>query len=201
MCTRTVSSFLGNAHATDGASFPATTNRRAETYNHKEHATKKCVKSEHFIYLLEKGESMSMQEFEQEEQEQPGQSTYQADYRGSYEAEQQKIHPDGGQRQGNALHIVAIVLSSLGFAFSVVGIVGSAIVLHAAQSIDGPAAHPELIAGGVLGLVSSILALLVFVAIFVVAIVLLAIKSILRRGAGRMSLHSRSIGSLGNLGW
>jgi uncharacterized membrane protein YhaH (DUF805 family) len=143
---------------------------------------------------------MSMQEFEQEEQGQPVQSVYREGYTGDYEAEQQKIHPYEGQRQGSALHIVAIVLSSIGFAFSVVGIVGSAIVLQVVQSRGDLMAYPALIAGGVLGLVSSILAMLVFIAIFVVAIVLLARRIALRRASGRASSRRRNIGSLGNLG-
>src|SRR5258707_10892826 len=148
---------------------------------------------------------MSMQEFEQEEQGQaPGQSEYRAGYMGSYETEQQKIHPYGEQRQNSALHIVAIILSSIGFSFSIVGIVGSAIVLHFARNATGLGDYSkligdysQLIAGGVLGLVSSIMATLVFLAIFVVAIVLLARRVALRRGIGRASLRRRSLGNLG----
>lgn len=144
---------------------------------------------------------MSMQEFEREEQEKSEQGAYRVGYVGSYEAERQKIHPGEGQGQSSALHIVAIVLSSVGFVFSIPGVVGSAIVLQAAQSGIGFQAHPAIIAGGVLGLVSSILAMLVFIAIFIVAVVLLARRIALKRGAGRNASRSRSIGSLGNLGW
>ena len=140
---------------------------------------------------------MSMQEFEQEEQEKSEQSAYQANYMGSYEAERQKIHPGEAQRQGIALHIVAIVLSSIGFVFSILGVVGAAIVLQTAQIGGNAEAHPALIVGGVLGLVGSILAMLVFIAIFVVAVVLLARRSILRRGSGSISSRSRSFGCLG----
>ena|SRR5579883_2596370 len=144
---------------------------------------------------------MSMQEFEQEEQEKSEQGAYQVGYMGSYEAERQKIHPVEGQGQGIALHIVAIVLSSLGFVFSILGVIGSALVLQAAQSGENFEAHPPLLAGGVLGLIGSLLTMLIFIAIFVVAIVLLARRIALRRGGGHSASRSRSIGSLGNLGW
>lgn len=141
---------------------------------------------------------MSMQEFEQEEQGQAGQSAYQADYMGDYKAEQQKIHPYEGQRQSNALHIVAIVLSSIGFAFSIMGVVGSSLVLQWAQSGVFPT---EFTVGGGLGLASSIVAMLIFIAIFVVAIISLALRAVRRRGFGRFSSRGRNIGGLGNRGW
>jgi hypothetical protein len=113
---------------------------------------------------------------------------YRAEYSGGYEPEpeqQQKIYPQAESEQrgaGTLLGIVAILLSSLGFFLTLAGIVGSAIVLKFANG------QQALVAGGVIGLVSSILALLVFVAIFVVAVVVLArpyvIRS-LRRSPGR----------------
>ncbi len=141
---------------------------------------------------------MSMQEFEYKEQATQEPSEYQGSYVGSYEMEQQKIQPRGRQGQGSALHIVAIVLSSIGFGFSVVGVVGSALVLVNAHAVQGLLEFRELVAGGVLGLVSSILALLVFAAIFVVALVLLARRMALRRGLGSTSLRRKN---MGNRGW
>src|SRR5581483_5529381 len=121
---------------------------------------------------------MGMQEFEQEEQEKSEQRAYQ--YMGSYETERQKIYPGEAHRESIALHIVAIVLSSIGFVFSILGIVGAAIVFQTARIGGNAEVHPALVAGGVLGLVGSILSMLVFIAIFVVAIVLLARRIILR---------------------
>jgi hypothetical protein len=74
-------------------------------------------------------------------------------------------------------------LSSLGFFLTLAGIVGSALVLKFANG------QQTLLAGGAIGLVSSILALLVFVAIFVVAVVALARPYVvrrLRRSRGRL---------------
>src|SRR6266436_2443068 len=71
-----------------------------------------------------------------------------------------------------------IILSSIGFFFTVAGIVGSAIVLKYAHG------QQEILAGGVIGLVSSIVVLLVCVAIFVIAVVALAIRT--GRVRGRM---------------
>jgi hypothetical protein len=105
---------------------------------------------------------------------------YRADYPGSYEPErQQKVYPqeEPGLR-GTALSIFAIILSSIGFFFTVAGIVGSAIVLKYAHG------QQEILAGGVIGLVSSIVVLLVCVAIFVIAVVALAIRT--GRVRGRM---------------
>jgi hypothetical protein len=99
---------------------------------------------------------------------------YRAEYPGRYEKEpeqQQKIYPqpESGQRgTGTMPGIVAILLSSLGFFVTLAGIVASAIVLKYANG------QQALLAGGVIGLVSSILVLLMFVAIFVVAVVALA---------------------------
>ena len=139
---------------------------------------------------------MSMQEHEQEWQESQGQSAYQGGY-GSYEIEQQKIHPYGPQqKQGYVFHILMIVISSLGFVFTVMTLIASAIVL---RSADG---SQPLIFGGVLGLVSSILAMLTCIAIFVLAIVFLAVAVARRRRAmSQNRARGKSLGSLGNLGW
>ena len=109
---------------------------------------------------------------------------YRAEYQGRYEPEseqQQKIYPQAESQQrgaGTLLGIVAILLSSFGFFFALAGIIGSAIVLKFSNGQQG------VVAGGVIGLVSSILALLVFVAIFVVAIIVLAVR--LRGSRGRI---------------
>lgn len=103
---------------------------------------------------------------------------YRAEYPGRYEPEpEQKIYPQSEPEQRGArtlLGIVAILLSSLGFFITLAGIVGSAVVLKFANG------QQALIAGGVTGLVSSILALLVFVAIFAVAVVALARPYVVR---------------------
>ena len=105
---------------------------------------------------------------------------YRAEYPGRYGPEpeqQQKIYPQAETEQrgvGTLLGIVAILLSSLGFFLTLAGIIGSAIVLKFANGTQG------VIAGGVIGLVSSILALLVFVAMFVVAVVALARPYVMR---------------------
>lgn len=113
---------------------------------------------------------------------------YRAEYPGRYEPEpeqQQKIYPQAESEQrgaGTFLGIVAVLLSSLGFFITLAGIVGSAVVLKFANG------QQALVAGGAIGLVSSILALLVFVAIFVVAVVALARPYVvrgLRRSRGR----------------
>jgi hypothetical protein len=123
-----------------------------------------------------------MQEFEQESQEEQEQSGYQTSYAENYQSEQRKIQPYEQQRQGYALHIVAIVLSAIGFCLSIVGIVGATLVLQAARYSVGFLAGRMFIVGGVLALVSSILVIFVFIAIFVVALVLLARRVALRRG-------------------
>ena len=103
---------------------------------------------------------------------------YRAEYPGRFEPEQQqKIYPQPESRQrgtGTMPGIVAILLSSLGFFVTLAGIVASAIVLKYANG------QQALLAGGVIGLVSSILVLLMFVAIFVVAVVALARPYIVR---------------------
>ncbi len=102
------------------------------------------------------------------------------DYPGGYESEQQqKIYPQQERwLDGTALSIFAIIMSSIGFFLTVAGIVGSAIVLKYANG------QREILAGGVIGLVSSVLVLLVCVAIFVIAVIALAIRT--RRVHGRM---------------
>jgi hypothetical protein len=91
--------------------------------------------------------------------------------------------------QGRTLGILAIILAAIGFFPAVAGIVGSAIVLEYTQG------QPEVLAGGVIGLVSSIIVMLVFVALFVIAVVALARPYLIRgRGTapGRSSLRGKS---------
>ena len=94
-------------------------------------------------------------------------------YSGGYESEQkQKIYPQEERwLNGTTLGIFAIILSSIGFFLTVAGIVASAIVLqfgHGQQAI---------LAGGIIGLLSPIGAMLMCVAIFVIAVVTLALRS------------------------
>jgi hypothetical protein len=112
---------------------------------------------------------------------------YRAEYPGMNESEpEQKIYPQDEPEQrgsGTLLGIAAILLSSLGFFITLAGIVGSAVVLKFANG------QQALVAGGVIGLVSAILALLVFVAIFVIAVVALArpyVAKGLKRPRGRL---------------
>lgn len=81
-------------------------------------------------------------------------------------AQEQKIYPQEtfGSRV-SVLSILAIVFSSIGFGPAIVGIVGSGLVL---SHRDG---SPYLLTGGILGLVGSIIALLLFVTIFVLSVV------------------------------
>jgi hypothetical protein len=135
---------------------------------------------------------MRMQEPEQGQQSgqewQAGQdSEYRAGYAGEYEAEQ-KIYPrDERRMQGRTLGILAIILAAIGFFPAVAGIVGSALVLEYAQ---GPAV---ILVGGVIGLVSSIIVMLVFVVLFVIAVFALA-RPYLIRGRGTAPGRSSSRG-------
>ena len=100
-------------------------------------------------------------------------------YSGGYESEQkQKIYPQEERwLNGTALGIFAIILSSIGFFLTVAGIVASAIVLQFANG------RQAVLVGGVIGLLSSIGAMLICVAIFVIAVVTLALRT--RRVRGR----------------
>jgi hypothetical protein len=126
---------------------------------------------------------MRMQEPEQGQQSgqewQTGQG-YSGDsinYSAGYESEQ-KIYPQEERwLNGTALGIFAIILSSIGFFLTVAGIVASAIVLQFANG------RQVVLVGGVIGLLSSIGAMLMCVAIFVIAVVTLALRT--RRVRGR----------------
>ena len=81
-------------------------------------------------------------------------------------AQGQKIYPqETRESRVNVLNIFTIIFSSIGFGPSIVGIVGSALVL---SNRDG---SQVLLTGGILGLVGSIVALLLFVTIFVLSLV------------------------------
>ena len=122
---------------------------------------------------------MRMQEPEQGQQSrQEGQISqgYSGDsihYSEDYESEQkQKIYPQEERwLNGTALGIFAIILSSIGFFLTVAGIVASAIVLQFANG------RQVILVGGVIGLLSSIGAMLMCVAIFVIAVVVLALRA------------------------
>ena len=123
------------------------------------------------------------QSSEQEGQTSQGYGGYRADYPGSYESEQQqKIYPqeERGMRSTALVLLAMIILSSVGFFLTVAGIVGSAIVLRYANG------QPTLLAGGGIGLASSIIAMLVCVAIFVIGVVTLAMRA--RRAGRRMRI-------------
>jgi len=113
---------------------------------------------------------MRMQEPEQWQSSEATETTDQeyGAYRAEAEpnAQEQKIYPQEppGSR-ASVLGILTIVFSSIGFGPAIVGIVGSALVL---SNRDG---SPYLLTGGILGLVGSIVALLLFVTIFVLSVV------------------------------
>jgi len=87
-------------------------------------------------------------------------------------AQGQKVYPqEPRESRVSVLNVLAIVFSSIGFGPAIIGIVGSAIVLHYS---DG---SQHLLTGGILGLVSSIVALLLFVTIFVLSVVSAARRS------------------------
>ena len=96
-----------------------------------------------------------------------------AQFAGGFESEQQqKIYPQEERwLNGTAFGIFAIILSSIGFFLAVAGIVGSSIVLEYANG------QQAVLVGGVMGLVSSILVVLVCVGIFSIAVVTLALRS------------------------
>src|SRR6266700_3129672 len=82
-------------------------------------------------------------------------------------AQEQKIYPQGKleSRVSILLSYLTIGFSAIGFGASVIGMVGSAIVLG---NRDG---SQNLLTGGILGLVGSIVALLLFATIFVLSLV------------------------------
>jgi hypothetical protein len=113
------------------------------------------------------------QQFEQEWQISQGYSGDSTHYSEDSESEQkQKIYPQEERwLNGTALGIFAIILSSIGFFLTVAGIVASAVVLQFANG------RQVVLVGGVIGLLSSIGAMLICVAIFVIAVVVLALRA------------------------
>ena len=81
-------------------------------------------------------------------------------------AQEQKIYPqETRESRVSVLNILIIVFSSIGFGPAIVGIVGSALVLG---NRDG---SQYLLTGGILGLVGSIVAFLLFVTVFVLSLI------------------------------
>ena len=124
------------------------------------------------------------QQSEQEWQTSQGYSGDSIHFSEDYESEQkQKIYPQEERwLNGTALGIFAIILSSIGFFLTVAGIVASAIVLQFANG------RQVVLVGGVIGLLSSIGAMLMCVAIFVIAVVTLALRSRRVRGQVRIGV-------------
>jgi hypothetical protein len=119
---------------------------------------------------------------QQSEQEWQTSQGYKGDgihYSEDYESEQkQKIYPQEERwLNGTAFGIFAIILSSIGFFLTVAGIVASAVVLQFANG------RQVVLVGGVIGLLSSIGVMLICVAIFVISVVILALRA--RRVRGR----------------
>ena len=118
---------------------------------------------------------MRMQEPEQwQSSEAPG--TTGQEY-GTYRAEtgqnafEQKIFPQ--ESRVSVLNVLTIVFSAFGFGPAIVGIVGSALILSYRNGSQ------YLLTGGIFGLVGSIVALLLFVTIFVLSVI-----TAVRRAAG-----------------
>ncbi len=130
---------------------------------------------------------MRMQEPEQWQSSQEyseGYSGDTVDNTEAYESEQeQKIYPQTSRwLNGTALAIFAIIFSSIGFFLTVTGIVASAIVLQYGN------AQQAVLAGGIIGLLSSIGAMLMCIAIFVFAVVTLALRARRMRGRARIGV-------------
>lgn len=147
---------------------------------------------------------MQMQEPEQLQQSAQESSVYGTGYTGSYASDSdeqqeesevgignsyqgQKLHLGAGlNARGKTFSIITIILSLVLLGLTIVGIVASALVL---KNADG---QQQLLAAGVMGLVSSIVALLACVAIFVLAVVDLAIRTgNVGRRSGRMRMGRR----------
>ena len=96
-----------------------------------------------------------------------------SDYTEAYDSDQeQKIYPQTSRwLNGTVLAIFAIIFSSIGFILTVTGIVASAIVLQFGHT------QQVVLAGGIIVLLSSIGAMLMCIAIFVFAVVTLALRA------------------------
>ena len=88
-----------------------------------------------------------------------------------YYEQEQKIYPQ--DRPGLVLGILTLVFSSLSFVPAILGLFASAMLLYDATMLDS-----YVRAFAILGLVCSIVALLLFVTIFVLSVI-----SVARRGA------------------
>lgn len=117
---------------------------------------------------------MQMQEPDQwqaNSESNPNYGEYQVGYSGTFDSKQ-KIYPQEERDMlGTAFSMVTTLLSSIGFFLAVAGIVASGVVLKFASG------QPELVAAGVIGLVSSIILLLILIAVFVLSVVYLALRS------------------------
>jgi len=122
------------------------------------------------------------QQWQSSQEYSEGSSANSVDYSEEYESEQeQKIYPQKSRwLDGIALAIFAIIFSSIGFFLTVAGIVASAIVLQFGYR------QQAVLAGGIIGLLSSIGAMLMCLAIFVIAVVTLALRA--RRVRGRVRI-------------
>ncbi|HEY6285140.1 MAG TPA: hypothetical protein VIX20_05720 [Ktedonobacteraceae bacterium] len=119
---------------------------------------------------------MRMQEPEQSQSSQEYSQGYNANSAlnsEDFESEQeQKIYPQKSRwLDGTALAIFAIIFSSIGFFFTVAGVVASAIALQFGH------AQQVVLAGGITGLISSIVAMLMCIGIFVIAVITLALRT------------------------
>ena len=83
-----------------------------------------------------------------------------------YSEQEQKVYPQ--DRTGSVLGTLITVFSSLGFGPAILGIIASAMVLA------NPDKSAYLLTYGILGLIGSIIALLLFVTVFVLSVVLSA---------------------------
>jgi uncharacterized membrane protein len=135
----------------------------------------------HSLTYYKEAKTMQMQEPEQWQQSEPQWQTSQ-EY-GAYRPNssrvdgpklQEKIHPHTERKLHKALWIITTIISSIGFFFTVTGIIASAIVLEYAKYAEYANGQEELLVGGVMGLISSILVMLVCTLIFVIAIIALA---------------------------
>jgi hypothetical protein len=123
------------------------------------------------------------QQWQTDQEYSKGYSSERDDSTEDYESEQeQKIYPQTSRwLNGTALAIFAIIFSSMGFFLTVAGIVASSIVLQYGHDLQA------VLAGGIIGLLSSIGAMLMCIAIFVFAVVTLALRA--RRARGRVRIR------------
>lgn len=110
-------------------------------------------------------------------QEQSGQPDYVEVVVGEEPYQEQKIHPQNDMRARiGVMPVAGMVLSAIAFCASIAGIVLSAIVLK-----YGPVGSDSKLAGGV-GLAAAIFVLLLSIAIFVISVIVLAVRYSRARG-------------------